>query len=129
MFLNPNIFFPIWILIALIYYIWEISRNKLKKRSVTKNCSTFHCLNTLFFWSQNVYKFSAFSLEFQTFFSRSLEQFFLTVGQNNFGNKIPFLLKKLYVTQLEKFKFTITSTAFYLWKDLVIRLEVLTPWY
>ena len=26
------------------------------------------------------------------FFSRSLEQFFLTVGQNNFGNKIPFPL-------------------------------------
>ena len=25
-------------------------------------------------------------------FSQSLEQFFLTVGQNNFGNKIPFLL-------------------------------------
>ena len=25
-------------------------------------------------------------------FSRSLEQFFLTVGQNNFGNKIPFPL-------------------------------------
>ena len=24
-------------------------------------------------------------------FSRSLEQFFLTIGQNNFGNKIPFL--------------------------------------
>ena len=24
-------------------------------------------------------------------FSRSLEQFFLTVGQNNFANKIPFL--------------------------------------
>ena len=24
-------------------------------------------------------------------FSRSLEHFFLTVGQNNFGNKIPFL--------------------------------------
>ena len=24
-------------------------------------------------------------------FSRSLEQFFLTVGQNDFGNKIPFL--------------------------------------
>ena len=26
-------------------------------------------------------------------FSRSLEQFFLSVGQNNFGNKIPFLIK------------------------------------
>ena len=24
-------------------------------------------------------------------FSRSLEQFFLTVGQNNFGNKIPYV--------------------------------------
>ena len=38
MFLNPNIFFPIWILIVLIYYIWETPRNKLKKHSVTKNC-------------------------------------------------------------------------------------------
>ena len=27
---------------------------------------------------------------------RSLEQFFLTVGQNNFGNKIP-LLKTLFI--------------------------------
>ena len=26
-------------------------------------------------------------------FSRSLEQFFLTVSQNNFGNKIPFLFR------------------------------------
>ena len=26
------------------------------------------------------------------FFSQSLDHFFLTVGQNNFGNKIPFLL-------------------------------------
>ena len=26
-------------------------------------------------------------------FSRSLEQFFLTVGQKNFANKIPFLSK------------------------------------
>ena len=26
-------------------------------------------------------------------FSRSLEQFFLTVGRNNFGNKIPFMTK------------------------------------
>ena len=32
-------FFPIWILIFMIYYIWETSRNKLKKHSVTKNCS------------------------------------------------------------------------------------------
>ena len=34
---------------------------------------------------------SVFSLEFQkVFFFRSLEHFFLRVGQNNFDNKIPF---------------------------------------
>ena len=41
MFLSPNIFFPIWINIVLIYLIWETSRNKLQKHSVTKNCSDF----------------------------------------------------------------------------------------
>ena len=30
-------------------------------------------------------------------FKSSLEQFFLTVGQNNFGNKIPFLTFSLYI--------------------------------
>ena len=30
-------------------------------------------------------------------FSQSLEQFFLTVGQNNFGNKIPFLFITMLV--------------------------------
>ena len=39
MFLNPNNFFPIWIFIVLIYQVWETSRNKLKKHSVSKNCS------------------------------------------------------------------------------------------
>ena len=52
--------FPISILIVLIYKIWETSRNKLPSASNFKS------------------------------FSRLLEQFFLTVGQNNFGNKIPF---------------------------------------
>ena len=31
-------------------------------------------------------------------FSRSQEQFLLTVGQNNFGNKIPFLANNVYLT-------------------------------
>ena len=35
-------------------------------------------------------------------FSRSLEQFFLTVGQNNFGNKIPFTI---YLQLHTRFKF------------------------
>ena len=43
--------------------------------------------------SSDLKKFANFqpsALNFKCF-SRSLEQFFLTVGQNNFGNKIPFL--------------------------------------
>ena len=40
-------------------------------------------------------------------FSRSLEQFFLTVGQNNFGNKIPY--KKLAIDELITLKKKITQ--------------------
>ena len=64
-------------------------KEQVKKHYVSKIVLTFHCLNKLFSWSQNFCSCLAFSLEFQNF-SRSLEQFFLTVGQNNFGNKIPF---------------------------------------
>ena len=61
------------------------SRNKLKKRSATKNCSGI----SLF--EQIVVVISKFLqiLGLQPQISRSLEHFFLTVGQNNFGNKIP----------------------------------------
>ena len=39
-------------------------------------------------------------------FSRSLDQFFLTVGQNNFGNKIPvFKLSLRYLKILNNFDF------------------------
>ena len=40
-------------------------------------------------------------------FSRSLEHFFLTVGQNNFGNKIPFALFSLFLLP--------TFSFFFLW--------------
>ena len=39
-------------------------------------------------------KFEAEGGEFSKFL-RSLEQFFLTVGQNNFVNKIPFFIRAL----------------------------------
>ena len=95
---NSHLFFQIWILIVLLHYIWETSRNKLlKKHSVSKIVLTFHCSNKLFKWSQNVCKFSTFSLEFQNFFSIT-RIFFLTVGQKIFGNKIP--LPKLYILSL-----------------------------
>ena len=52
----------------------------------------------MFKWSQNVCKFSAFSLKFLKFFSIT-KTFFLTVGQNNFGNK-SFLHFTFYVSQV-----------------------------
>ena len=51
--------------------------------------SKFHCWNKLFQLSLNFCKFSTYNLEFQKFFS-IIRTIFLTVGQNNFGNKIPF---------------------------------------
>ena len=73
------------------YFFQKIVKKKVRKEfcyqrlfwpfTVWINCSSD--LNFFF-------KFSAFSLEYS--FSRSLEQFFLTVGQNNFGNKIPNLI-------------------------------------
>ena len=67
-FLYPNYFFPSWIRIVLMNWIWETSRNKLKNHSVWMNCSSD--------W-EKLLKFEAEDQEF-TFFSRSLEQSFLT---------------------------------------------------
>ena len=54
-------------------------------------------IENLYFWSHhflNSFISSAsFSLEFQKFFSIT-RTFFLTVGQNNFGNKIPLTVEK-----------------------------------
>ena len=48
-------------------------------------------------------------------FSRSLEQFFLTVGQNNFGNKIPFLrlppLVSFFLNSLPKYAYLSTGDS------------------
>ena len=71
--------------------MWETSRNKLKKHSVTRNCSDlslFEKINqVIFFFFANSRPSSS---NFKSF-SRSLEQIFLTVGQDNVGNKIPYL--------------------------------------
>ena len=55
----------------------KTSRNKLKKHSVTKNCS------------DDLKNSQSSALNFKSF-SQSLEQFFLTVRQDNFNNKIQF---------------------------------------
>ena len=64
-------------------------QEQVKKRSVTKNSSDLSMLN----FSSNLKNSANSQPSASNFksFSPSLEQFFLTVGQNNFGNKIPFL--------------------------------------
>ena len=92
-------------------------QEKFKKYSVIIIARTFHCLNNFEFFlgteakkseSQKHYKFLAFGLEFAKNFLDSLflasipwkkikikvEQIFLTVGPNNYGNKIPFDMKE-----------------------------------
>ena len=64
--------------------MWETYKNKFKKHSVTKNCSDLSLFPKLFCWTNSQHSASNFKS-----FSRSVEQFFLTVGQKNFGNKIP----------------------------------------
>ena len=76
MFLNPNYLFPILIIVT----IWETSRYKLKIILFQK-----------LFWPFTS-NFGPSALNFRSF-SGLLEQFFLTAGQYNFGNKIPFLLQ------------------------------------
>ena len=90
MLLNPNIFFPIWIIIVPIYSMWETSRNKLKKYFVT-NQKLFWPFTVRLNCSSDFKNFANSCPSASNFksFSPLLEQFFLTVGQNNFGNKIP----------------------------------------
>ena len=77
--------------------MWETFKNKLKSILIPKLVLTFHC------WINC-------SSDLKTFvnsrpsdpnvkkFSRSLEKFCLTLGQNNIGNKIPFpFASNLYI--------------------------------
>ena len=67
-------------------------QQQVKKAFVSKIVLTFHCLNKLFFLGCRDLKcFANYRPSASNFkrFSRSEEQFLFTVGQNNFGNKIP----------------------------------------
>ena len=85
MFLNPPKKFPMWILIVLMAL--RNLKEQVKKHSVTKNCSDLFTI-----WincSSNLKNFAKSWRSASNFksFSGSLEQFFLTVGQNNFGKQ------------------------------------------
>ena len=78
MLLNPNF---IWIIIVLIYLICETSsyQKLVWPCTVWINCSSD--LKNFAISQPSASNFKSFSW--------SVEQFFLAVGQNNFGNKIP----------------------------------------
>ena len=96
---HNNFYYACWLscIIGLLGLVGNgILLPKLFWPTVRKNCSSDR---------EKLLKFEAESREFSKFlknsrpsalnfksFSRSLEQFFLTVGQNNFGNKIPYLI-------------------------------------
>ena len=68
-------------------------RNLHEKHSITRNCSDLwiNCSSDL----KNFENSRPSASDFKSF-SWSLEQFFLTVGQNNFGNKIPIFLSNYW---------------------------------
>ena len=112
MFLNPNIFFQIEFRIVLIYQIWETSRNILKKHSVTKKLFWPFTLRTNCSIDLKIVANSRLLASNFKSFSRPLEQFFLTVAQNNFGNKTPSLcLSSLFIQLFNCIKY-ITSQVF-----------------
>ena len=75
--------FPAYFSIPIIFSnLNHNSSNLLDLRNLQEQVKKAFCYHKLF-WPFTVLKKS---------FSQSLEQFFLTVGQNNFGNKIPFLI-------------------------------------
>ena len=66
-------------------------------------------------------------------FSWSLEQFFLTVGQNNFGNKIPLISKFIYnKSKCQKYEWMINNTNVpFKATEVMIRFRIVNtePWF
>ena len=65
-------------------------QEQVKKAFVTKNYSDLSLFEQIVLVISKVFTNSRPSASNFKSFSQSLEQFFLTVGQNNFGNKRPF---------------------------------------
>ena len=100
-------------------------RKLLKERKLFKGGNYMRKYGKLFYWSQKFCKLSASASNFNSF-SESLEQFFHTVDQNNFGNKIPFLIYLYHV--LYTFFFYILGMVSYGW-DIARRLRFRHQWW
>ena len=89
MFLNPNIFFQFELL--LFFFIWfeeQVKKAFWYQKLFWPFTVWINCSSDLKKISNNSRPSNS---KFKSF-SHSLQHFFLTVGQNNLGNKIPFLL-------------------------------------
>ena len=95
MFLKPNnfYFFLIWIMIVL-----KPPGTSSKSILLPKNCSDLSLFEQIVLVILKILR-SASNLKS---FSRSLEQFFLTVGHNNFGNKIPNLQNTISFAEAQR---------------------------
>ena len=101
--------------------MWETSRNKLKKAFCYQKL--FWPFNVWMNCSSDLKKFANSRPSASNFksFSRSLEQFFLTAGQNNFGNKISFLLCTCFFLGYSSFTILVQKSA--LLKGILIILK------
>ena len=102
MFLHPNDFFPIWIIIVLFFEISETSRNKLKEHAVTKNYSDLSLFEQIVLVISKCLQILGLQPRIsKVFFSITFEHFLLT----------------------NKMRFQTTSTNFQEWKiTLKIRI-------
>ena len=76
--------------------IWETSRNKLKKHFVTNNFSDLSLFQQIVLVISKFLQILGLQPRISKVFLGDLEQFFLTVGQNNFWNKIPIFCLEIY---------------------------------
>ena len=75
----------------------EHPKNKLKKYPVTKNCSDLSLFEQIFLVISKFLQILGLQSPISKKKSQLLAQFVLTVGQHNFGNKIPFLVLSLFL--------------------------------
>ena len=102
---NLSAFLYVLIVSQLLVLIWFWKREKLERKKKSKlQESAERILQKLCTVFKNFDNYRPSASNFKSF-SRSLEQFFLTVGQNNFGNKIPFLPSGLKILQFGGFLF------------------------
>ena len=117
-----DFFLYVLLIIKLEWYIIGILLPKLFWPTVRKNCSS------------DLKKISNSwpSASYFKSFSQSQEQFFLTVGQNNFGNKILislhlqfsiFLRKVLYICMYERNKLFILRWQYAYWNLVAVLLQ------